>query len=73
MCGHDWGRLGGARLLAENFELVRSRMDPKPCTLDELVAWFEAHPDASLVSDAKDDVEDLNRTLAERLGDRLIG
>ena len=73
VCGHDWGRLGGARLLAENFELVRSRMDPKPCTLDELVAWVEAHPDASLVSDAKDDVEDLNRTLAERLGDRLIG
>lgn len=72
VCGHDWDRLGGSRLLAEGFELVRARMDMPSCTLDELLAWFERHPDAVLVSDAKEDVDELNALLSLRLGNRLV-
>lgn len=72
VCGHDWGYFGGARIRAEELEIPRARIDPPPCTLDDLVDWFRAHPDSRLVSDAKSHSVELNLLLAERLPDQLI-
>lgn len=73
ICGHDWDSFGGARLRYVDFERLRGDRTNAPCTLDELFAWFEEHPDAVLLSDAKEDEVELNALLVARLGPRLIG
>jgi hypothetical protein len=72
VCGHDWDAFDGLAPDLEGFEAWRSGLPFPPCTLEELGGWFDAHPEALLISDPKVDVVPINLHLHEILGDQLI-
>jgi glycerophosphoryl diester phosphodiesterase len=72
VCGHDWEAYGGIPPTSERYFSDRAQSAHPACTMDELYAWFAAHPDAALVSDPKDRPVEVNTRLFARLGPRLM-
>lgn len=72
VCGHDWDLFPeGPPLLAEFLEWRQTLVYP-PCMLEELTDWFARHPQALLVTDAKDSVATINALLAQLLPGQVV-
>jgi hypothetical protein len=72
VCGHDWSHWGGFAPTYAQFKDRRRQQQYPVCDMDELVAWFEHHPDSTLVSDAKQDVLLINSALRVHLKYQLL-
>ncbi|MEO6396485.1 MAG: glycerophosphodiester phosphodiesterase family protein [Devosia sp.] len=72
VCSHDWEPFGGEIPDFERFLAVNARFTHPLCTFGDLVAWFRAHPDATLISDAKVDTVTVNVELRMALHDQLL-
>lgn len=71
VCGHNWRMFDGAAPELEGFLAWRQTLAYPPCTLGELMDWFEANDGMVLVSDAKEAGIAAELELHARLGDRL--
>jgi len=72
VCGHDWDAFNGKAPDLSAFIAYRAQQKHPVCTLIELVDWYRRHPDARLVSDAKDDVLAVDPQLHDELGSQLL-
>lgn len=72
VCGHDWDHFEGIAPTFTEFLQLRFQLMYGGCTFEELVGWFQDHPDTTLVSDAKDGVRYVNDQLRQALGLQLV-
>lgn len=72
VCGHNWRMFDGAAPDLEGFLAWRRTLAHPPCTLAELMDWFDANDGMILVSDAKEAGIAAELALHARLGDRLF-
>ena len=72
VCSHDWDQYDGkAPTLAQFLEHRKTQLYP-PCTVEEMVAWFYRHPDATLIADIKFDVLGIATALHDQLGTQVL-
>ncbi len=72
VCSHDWDAYNDkAPTLAQFLEHQKSELYAK-CTVDEAVAWFLHHPDATLIADIKFDVVGIATALHDKLGTQVL-
>jgi hypothetical protein len=72
VCGHDWNGFNGKPPDLAGFLTARTAMKYPPCTIEELVGWFRAHPDTQLISDAKAEFAFVDTPLQAALGNQLM-
>lgn len=72
VCGHDWDAFGGRAPEYERFLEWRHGLAHPPCTIDDLIGWFNLRREAILVTDAKDSPLEINTMLVGLLPGRVI-
>lgn len=72
VCGHNWKVFDGVAPDLQEFLAWRQELAYPPCTLAELVDWFELNEDMILVSDTKETGIEAELALHARLGERLF-
>jgi glycerophosphoryl diester phosphodiesterase len=72
VCSHDWDAYDEKVPTLAQFLDHRIMQLYPPCTMTEMAAWFERHPDATLIADTKTDVIAIDRELQQKLGKQLL-
>ncbi|MEQ1770687.1 MAG: hypothetical protein ABL879_12700 [Devosia sp.] len=72
VCNHDWKEYDGKAPDFLTFERTNNALPHPACTYPTATTWFKNHPQATLISDAKDRVIETNAYLRRALGDQLL-